>query len=145
MNLAVPAQAASGRGGTNDDFTVRTISIGNASVTADQWIQSDGSVMEYIFIDRTIEVTVSVQRYGQSGIGEDAPVRLDVVHPIGFVMESFNFNTNLLTGGQSYNHVIEWTPTAAHSILNTSTNDLSGGLILRATVTFDDDDKNEND
>ncbi|MGB1588378.1 MAG: hypothetical protein ACPHJD_06150 [Poseidonia sp.] len=145
MNLAVPAQAASGRGGTNDDFTVRTISVGNASVAADQWIQSDGSVMEYIFINQDIEVTVSIQRYGQSGIGEEAPVRLDVVHPIGFVMESFNFNTNLLTGGQSYNHVIKWTPTAAHSILNTTTNDLSGGLILRATVTFDDDDKNEND
>ena len=145
MNLAVPAQAASGRGGTNDDFTVRTISVGNASVAADQWIQSDGSVMEYIFINQDIEVTVSIQRYGQSGIGEEAPVRLDVVHPIGFVMESFNFNTNLLTGGQSYNHIIKWTPTAAHSILNTTTNDLSGGLILRATVTFDDDDKNEND
>jgi uncharacterized membrane protein len=145
VNFVTPAQAASGRGGTNDDFTVKSISVGNASTPAVQWVQSDGSVMEYIFINRPIEITVAVQRYGQSGIGEDAPVRLDVVHPIGFVMESFNFNTNLLTGGQSYNHILEWTPTAAHSVLNTTTNDLSGGLILRATVTFDDDDKNEND
>lgn len=145
VHLATPAQAASGRGGTNDDFTVKTITVGNASVSADQWIQSDGSVMDYIFIGETVEVTVTVQRFGQSGIGEDAPVSLDVVHPIGFVMESFNFNTNLLTGGQSYNHVIQWTPTAAHSVLNTTTNDLSGGLILRATVAFSDDDKNTND
>ncbi len=145
VHVATPVQAASGRGGTNDDFTVNTITVGNASASADQWIQSDGSVMDYIFIDQTIDVTVTVQRFGQSGIGEDAPVSLDIVHPIGFVMESFSFNTNLLTGGQSYNHVIQWTPTAAHSVLNTTTNDLSGGLILRATVAFSDDDKNTND
>ena len=145
FQLVTPAQAASGRGGTNDDFTVKSITIGNASVSADQWVQSDGTTMDYIFIGETIEITVTVQRFGQSGIGEDAPVRLDVVHPIGFVMESFNFNTNLLTGGQSYNHLLTWTPSAAHSVLNTTTNDLSGGLILRATVAFADDDKNTND
>ena len=145
LNFVTPAEAASGRGGTNDDFTVKSITIGNASVSADQWVQSDGSVVDYIFIDQTIEVTVAIQRFGQSGIGEEAPVQLDIVHPIGFVMESFNFNTTLLTGGQSYNHILEWTPSAAHSILNTSTNDLTGGLILRATVTFSDDNTNAND
>jgi hypothetical protein len=101
--------------------------------------------MDYIFVGETIEITVSIQRFGQSGIGEDAPVTLEVVHPIGFVMETFAFDTNLLTGGQSYNHLLTWTPTAAHSILNTTTNDLSGGLILRGTVAFADDDKNTND
>ena len=64
MNMVVPAQAASGRGGTNDDFTVKSISIGNATVAADQWVQSDGTVVDYIFMDRTIEVTVAVQRFG---------------------------------------------------------------------------------
>ena len=145
LNFVEPAQAASGRGGTNDDFTVKGLTIGNASIPARNWVQSDGSIMNYIFINQAIEITVSVQRYGQSGIGEAAPVRLDIVHPIGFVMESFTFNTNLLTGGQSYNHIVQWTPTAAHSILDTATNDLSGGLILRGTVLFDGDDRNEND
>ena len=145
LNFVTPAQAASGRGGTNDDFTVKSISIGNTSAPADQWVQSDGSVVDYIFINEPVEVTISIQRFGSSAIQEDSPVQVDVVHPIGFVMESFTFNTNLLTGGQTYNHKLEWTPTAAHSILNTSTNDLSGGLILRATVSFDDDDRNEND
>ena len=145
FQLVTPAQAASGRGGTNDDFTLKSITIGNASVAADQWVQSDGTVMDYIFVGETIEITVSIQRFGQSGIGEDAPVTLEVVHPIGFVMETFAFDTNLLTGGQSYNHLLTWTPTAAHSILNTTTNDLSGGLILRGTVAFADDDKNTND
>ena len=145
MNLVVPAEAASGRGGTNDDFTVKSISLGNASVSADAWVQSDGSVMDYVFIGETIEITITVQRFGASGIGDEAPVSLDVVHPVGFVMQSFAFTTSPLTGGQSFNQVVEWTPTAAHSILNTSTNDLSGGLILRASVNFDDDDRNAND
>ncbi len=145
VHVATPVQAASGRGGDNDDFTVKSITLGNTSAPAQQWIQSDGAVVNYIFIGTPIEVKVTIQRFGLSGIGEDAPVTLDIVHPIGFVMESFSFNTNLLTGGQSYNHIVEWTPTAAHSILNTTTNDLSGGLILRATVAFSDDDKNNND
>ena len=145
MNLVVPAEAASGRGGTNDDFTVKSISVGNASAPAEQWVQSDGTVVDYIFMNQAIEITVSVQRFGASGIGDASPVSVDIVHPIGFVMESFDFTTSPLTGGQSYNHIIEWTPTAAHSILNTSTNDLTGGLIIRAVANFADDDKNEND
>ena len=145
MNLVVPAEAASGRGGTNDDFTVKSITLGNATAPAEQWVQSDGTVMDYIFMEDEIEITVSVQRFGASGIGDAAPVSVDIVHPVGFVMESFDFTTNPLTGGQSFNEVIEWTPSAAHSILNTTTNDLSGGLIIRATVNFADDDKNAND
>ena len=145
MNLIVPAEAASGRGGTNDDFTVKSISIGNTSAPAEQWVQSDGTVVDYIFMNEAVEITVSVQRFGASGIGDASPVSVDIVHPIGFVMESFDFTTSPLTGGQSYNHLIEWTPTAAHSILNTSTNDLTGGLIIRAVANFADDDKNEND
>ena len=145
LNLIVPAEAASGRGGTNDDFTVKTISVGNASAPAEQWVQSDGTVVDYIFMEETIEITISVQRFGASGIGDASPVSVDIVHPIGFVMESFDFTTTPLTGGQSYNHLLEWTPSAAHSILNTSTNDLSGGLIIRAATNFADDDKNTND
>mgnify|MGYP006240142177 FL=1 len=145
MNLVVPAEAASGRGGTNDDFTVKSITVGNATASAEQWVQSDGTVMDYIFIDETIEITVSVQRFGASGIGDAAPVSVDIVHPVGFVMESFDFTTNPLTGGQSFNQIIEWTPSAAHSVLDTGTNDLSGGLIIQATVNFADDDKNTND
>ena len=145
MNMVVPAQAASGRGGTNDDFTVKSISLGHATAEADQWVQSDGTVVDYIFMDETIEVTVVVQRFGASGIGDAAPVSVDIVHPVGFIMESFDFTTNPLTGGQSYNQVFTWSPSAAHSVLNTSTNDLSGGLIIRATVNFADDDKNAND
>ena len=145
MNIVVPAEAASGRGGTNDDFSVKSITLGNSSTAANQWVQSDGSVLDYVFVGETIEVTVGVQRFGASGIGEEASVSIDIVHPVGFVMESFSFTTSPLTGGQSFNQVFQWTPTAAHSVLNTSTNDLSGGLIIQATVNFEDDDRNTND
>ena len=62
LNFVTPAQAASGRGGTNDDFTVKSISIGNTSAPADQWVQSDGSVVDYIFINEPVEVTISLRR-----------------------------------------------------------------------------------
>ena len=145
LMLAPPVEAASGRGGTNDDYTVKSISIGNATTPASQWIQSDGGALDYIFVDESIEVKVTVQRFGTGAIGETAPVTLEVLHPIGFVMETYTWNTNPLTGGQQDVHVMPWSPTAAHSILNTSTNDLTGGLILRASVAFGDDTRNEND
>ena len=85
MNMVVPAQAASGRGGTNDDFTVKSISLGNATVAASQWVQSDGTVMDYVFMDENIEVTVAVQRFGASGIGDAAPVSVDIVHPLSLI------------------------------------------------------------
>ena len=70
MNIVVPAEAASGRGGTNDDFSVKSITLGNSSTAANQWVQSDGSVLDYVFVGETIEVTVGVQRFGASGIGD---------------------------------------------------------------------------
>ena len=99
VNLVMPAEAASGRGGTNDDFTVKSITIGNATTPAQQWVQSDGSVVDYVFMDKTVEFTVTVQRFGASGIGDASPVSVDIVHPVGFVMESFDFTTTPLTGG----------------------------------------------
>lgn len=145
MNLTVPAQAAAGRGGGDDDYAATAIVLGNASVPASEWIQADGSVMQYIYMDEPIEVKMTVQRLGTGFTGESAPATLEIVHPIGFVMQTFNWNTAPIVGGQSDNNIFEWTPDAAHSILNTSTNDLEGGLILRATVHFPDDDRNTND
>ena len=107
MNLDVPAQATSGRGGTNDDFTVKTIAVGNSSVPAEQWVQSDGTVMNYIFMEDTIEVTITVQRFGSSGIAKASPVSVDIVHPIGFIMESFDYTTPPLTACQSNTHILE--------------------------------------
>ena len=141
LGLSYPATA----GGSNDDFRVSGITIGNGSAMPDTWVQSDGSTVEYIFEQTSIEISMSVVRGGGSLSFKSADATLEVVHPIGFVMETFSWNTGDLTGGQGASESFVWAPTAAHSILNTTTNDLSGGLILRATVSYSGDDRNDND
>ena len=61
-------------------------------------------------------------------------------------MQTWSWNTSELIGsiGSDTNSVV-WTPDVAHSILNTTTNELHGGLILRASVDYPQDDRNEND
>ena len=141
LGLSYPVTA----GGSNDDFRVSGITIGNGSAMPDTWVQSDGSTVDYIFELAPIEISMSVVRGGGSLSFKSADATLEVVHPIGFVMETFSWVAADLTGGQGASESFEWTPTAAHSILNTTTNDLSGGLILRATVSYSGDDRNDND
>ena len=141
LGLSYPVNA----GGANDDFRVSGITIGNGSAMPDTWVQSDGSTIDYIFELAPIEITMEVTRGGGSLSFKSADATLEVVHPIGFVMETFSWVAVDLTGGQGASESFVWTPTAAHSILNTTTNDLSGGLILRATVSFPGDDRNDND
>ena len=147
MLVAIPATSAeiSARGGSNDDFRISGIALGNATLSPEVWIQSDGSEIEYIFMNDQIEVSIEVTRGGTSFTGKAAPVVLDVVHPIGYVIESFYWNTTDLIGGQSYSNSIYWSTDIAHSILNVSSNDLEGGLTLRASVNYASDDRNEND
>jgi len=141
LGLSFPVTA----GGANDDFRVSGITIGNSSVMPDTWVQSDGSTVDYIFELAPIEISMSIVRGGSSLSAKATNATLEVVHPIGFVMETYSWNSGDLIGGQGASVSYVWTPTAAHSILNTTTNDLSGGLILRATVSFPGDDRNDND
>ncbi|MEC8078884.1 MAG: hypothetical protein VX150_03095 [Candidatus Thermoplasmatota archaeon] len=146
LALVVTAQGAQGRGGSKDDFLVNTISVGNVSSPTSVWIQPDGAAMPYVFMDESVEITVEVRRLGNAQLGKSAPVTLEVVHPIGYVMQTWSWDTSELIGsiGSDTNSVV-WTPDVAHSILNTSTNELHGGLILRASVDYPQDDRNEND
>lgn len=141
--VAPSGLAASGRGGSNDDYTIWEISFGQSNIST--WIQADGSVQPYTFQGKEIEIDVNVKRLGTSQIERTTNVTLEIVHPIGFVMENFAWTTAPMTGGQEKIQTILWTPTAAHSILDTSTNNLGGGLILRATVSYPLDDRNTND
>lgn len=110
------------------------------------WIQPDGAVQEYLIQNDNVEVTISVFKDGPvTGTQKQTDARLDIVHPIGFVIESFTWTTELMAGGQEKEHTISWNPQEAHSVLNTTTNELTGGLILRASVNYTDDDRNEND
>lgn len=139
------AEATSGRGGDNDDFLVKKITIGNVSDPAFTWVQSDQSTVDYLIMGQEIEVKVQVQLGGNSLTGKSAEVMIEIVHPIGYVIESSNFTTPDLLGGQQNEGSYVWTPMIAHSILDTATNDLNGGLIVRASVLFSADNKNDND
>ena len=139
------AEATSGRGGSNDDFRISKITLGNATVTANIWVQSDQSTVDYIVMGDEIEISVEIQRLGASVSGKIATGTIDIVHPIGFVIESYSWSTTELIGGQKNSGAYTWMPMVAHSILNTTTNDLTGGLIIRASVFYSGDDRNEND
>ncbi|MGB2352907.1 MAG: hypothetical protein ACPH9J_04295 [Candidatus Poseidoniaceae archaeon] len=139
------AEAASGRGGDNDDFILKKITIGNVSDPAFTWVQSDQSTVDYLIMGQEVEVIVQVQLGGSSLTGKSAEVQIEIVHPIGYVIESSNFTTPDLLGGQQNEGSYVWTPVIAHSILNTTTNDLGGGLIVRASVLYSNDNINGND
>ena len=139
------AEATSGRGGSNDDFRISKITLGNSTDTANIWVQSDQSTVDYIVMGDEIEISVEVQRLGASVSGKTATGTIDIVHPIGFVIESYSWTTTELIGGQKNSGSYTWMPMIAHSILNTTTNDLTGGLIIRASVFYSGDDRNEND
>ena len=129
-------EATSGRGGPTDDFRVVKITLGNATDSAHTWVQSDQSTVDYLVMGQDVEVNVQVQLGGSSLTGKSAEVLIEIVHPIGYVIESSNFTTPDLLGGQSNQGSFVWIPMIAHSILNTTTNDLSGGLIVRASVFY---------
>jgi len=143
---APPAEAASARGGSKDDFSIYSIVVGNQSVSPEQWVQPDGSVVEYVLQGSQFEVEIKVYRDGQpTSPAKQTEAKLEVVHPIGFVMETFYWVTGDMAGQAKDTKVVQWSPNDAHSILNTTTNELTGGIILRASVNFSQDDRNDND
>ena len=143
-SLAGDADAqSSGRGGTNDDFLITDILIGNASYTPALWVQGDGSTLEYIFKGDSVPVQVTVKRSGSSFNPVAVSVLLEAVHPVGFTSWSANWTTADMYGGQTDVRQSVWLADTAHSILNGS--DLQGGFILRATVKYSADNRNDND
>jgi hypothetical protein len=139
------AEATSGRGGSNDDFRISKITLGNSTEETNVWVQSDQSTVDYIVMGDEIEIRVEIQRRGTQVSGKIATGTIDIVHPIGFVIETYSWSTTEMIGGQKSYGSYSWMPTIAHSILNTTTNDLTGGLIVRASVFYSGDDRNEND
>ena len=146
LNYVPASKAVSARGGSSDDFSILKIELGNESLETERWIQPDGQIQEYILEDTEIEVVVTVIKDGPlQGIQKQTDAKLEIVHPIGFVIETFYWTTDLMPGGVENDYSITWNPLVAHSVLNTSTNELTGGLILRASVNYTNDDRNEND
>jgi hypothetical protein len=137
-----PVTATDGRGGTNDDFKVESIILGNVSQNPSQWVNPDGSVIDYVVKGEPIGIEIGVARRGTGLIGNDVSVLFEIVHPIGYIIDSFAWVESDMRAGTSRLHDVEWTPTVAHSILNTSTNELTGGIILRVSVDYPVDDQN---
>ncbi len=140
-----PVVATEARGGTNDDFKIESITLGNVSNNPSQWIDPDGSVIDYVVKGEPINIQVDIMRRGSGLLGDDVSVLFEIVHPIGFIISSFSWVETEVYPGAQRSHGVEWTPTVAHSILNTSTNELTGGIILRASVYFPQDNQNDND
>ena len=136
-------EATMGRGGSSDDFSVSDIEVN--STEANHWVQPDGSVMVYIAKGDIVDISVEVRRGGGALTGSSATVSVEMVHPIGYVMNSTSWETVPMLGGQSYTDSFTWEAYVAHSHLNVSSNELSGGIIIRATVFNSADDRNEND
>jgi len=134
---------ASARGGTNDDFLVTDILISNHSFTPSMWYQGDGTAVEYVFKGESVPITMTVKRSGDALFPVKADVLVEVVHPIGFVSWSANWTTPDMYGGQTESDEFVWTADTAHSILNGS--ELEGGMIIRTTVSYFADTRNEND
>ncbi len=147
LNYVPEVDAASPKGGQLDDFSIFSIEVGNVSSPTEQWIQPNGEELEYIIQGSTKEITVTVFKDGPSGSGgqKQTDVKLEIVHPIGFVIETYTWITEPISGQQKDENIILWNPQDAHSILNTSTNELTGGIILRASVNYSKDDRNAND
>ncbi len=147
MGIGAPVSAADARGGVNDDWKVVRITVGNANNSAEVWTQSNGTTVDYLFEGDSIQIEMEIQRTGGSFSAKTSDAMIQIIHPIGYVMETFAWTSGDLIGGQSETKSFLWTPTAAHSILDTTSNDLSGGLILRAMVDKDsnNDDRNDND
>jgi len=146
--MSISSTAAAGvaaRGGSGDDYRVVTISLGNATNTSFDWMQPDGTTQEYLVKGQEVPVEVQVQRGGSSFTPKEAQVKLELVHPIGYVIDTHYWNTTGEIGGQTFTNSIAWQSNIAHSVLNTTNNHLSGGIILRATVTNPDDTINYND
>ena len=137
------AEATVGRGGSTDDFSVIDISVNSSA--GNQWVQPDGSVITYIAKGDIVDISVEVKRGGNALTGSIANVTVEMVHPIGFVLNTTSWETVPMLGSQSYIDSFVWEATVAHSILDVDTNELHGGIIIRASVFNPSDDRNTND
>mgnify|MGYP001269509866 FL=1 len=90
LNYVPEVDAATAKGGSKDDFSIFSIEVGNQTIPTEKWIQPDGEVIDYLLQDDFIEVNVTVYKDGSvTGIQKQTDVKLEIVHPIGFVIESF--------------------------------------------------------
>ena len=143
ITITENVEATEGRGGSSDDFFVNSIMYNSSGLQT--WHQPDGSMVMFVAKGDMVQIDVEVKRGGSALQGTNATVTVEIVHPVGFVMNTSSWVTIPLLGSQSYTDTYEWEASVAHSHLNVTTNELTGGVIVRATVKNSADDRNEND
>ena len=126
------------------DYTIQDLTFGNASQQTESWTQADGTIQEYSIRAVPLQVEATFKQAGESLSTSSAVGYIQIWHPVGVMMEEWSVNLTLI-GGQSYIFTTEWTPAAAHSILDDGGN-LSGGYIVRGVVDAGlNEEKPEND
>ncbi|MEC8874577.1 MAG: hypothetical protein VX502_04220 [Candidatus Thermoplasmatota archaeon] len=127
------------------DFTVTGIEIGNSTVSPRVWIQPDSSTLEYMTKGESMQINVTFNQAGYDVSSVTADATLEIWHPIGIVIQEWNFNISL-SAGQSVRVSFSWNPSTSHSSLNDD-GWLSGGVTFRGTVDagigIDGDDSND--
>ena len=114
------------------DVTIVAIAVGNSTDAAQTWIQPGGETMDYLLRGTRYAANITFKNAGTGFSSVDAIGTLEAIHPIGFVMETWSINLSL-AGGQQDVQIIEWTPDAAHSIVDDD-GTLHGGIIFRGTI-----------
>ena len=114
------------------DWTITDITVGNATEQAETWEQPDTTSMDYLLRGTRYQVGITFKNAGTGQFAASAVGTLDIVHPIGFVIDSWSFNLSL-QGGEADVQIIEWTPDSAHSILDDD-GTLHGGIILSGSI-----------
>ena len=79
------------------DFEITSIEIGNQTRDAKEWTQPDGSILEYVMRDETIQINVTFTQAGSSGQPASAEGYLQIWHPIGFIIAEYNVSMLLLS------------------------------------------------
>jgi len=126
------------------DFTIVDVDVGNASKPAETWGQPDGTTAGYLIRNTMYEVRITFKNAGTGLSSVEALGTLEIVHPIGYIIDSWSFNLSL-AGNQESVQIVEWTPTASHSIA-ADNGTLHGGMIFRGTIdggVLDTNDAND--
>ena len=80
--------------------------------------------MLYVTKGDIVDISVEIKRGGSSLQGANATVMVEMVHPIGFVMNSTSWQTTPLLGSQSYTDSFQWEAFVAPPPQRSTTNSL---------------------
>ena len=68
------------------DFEVSDIELGNGSLQAREWVNPDGSIVQYVMRDELIQINVTFTQAGTSGQPASAIGKMQIWHPVGVMV-----------------------------------------------------------